>query len=129
VKDCEGTFRKVTYRIIDGKRNGRDTFPLEPCERIWENITAGENHKYEMRLEAGQPLRVEVDGDLDLVLVLSGPDSKELIVVEDLNGSDELGISWTAEVSGTYRLEVRPLKKNSVSGRYDISMQPRPFAR
>ena len=130
VKDCEDNFREVTYKIIDGKRNGREALLLEPCQRIWENVTAGESHNYEMRLEAGQPLRVEVEGDLDLMLVLSGPDSKVLLVVEDLNESGEHGISWTAEVTGTYRLEVRPLKKNPVSGRYDISMQqPRPNAR
>jgi hypothetical protein len=75
-------------------------------------------------------LRVEVDGDLDLVLALSGPDGKVLLVVKDLVESDEHGISWTAEVTGTYRLEVRPLKKHPVSGRYDISMQqPRNTAR
>lgn len=66
---------------------------------------------------------MEVEGDLDLVLVLSGPDSKLLLVVEDLKESDEHGISRTAEVTGIYRLELRPLKKNPVSGRYDISMQ------
>jgi hypothetical protein len=130
VKDCEGNFREVTYKIIDGKRNGGDTLLLEPCQLIWENIVAGESHNYEMRLEAGQPLRVEVDGDLDLVLALSGPDGKVLLVVKDLVESDEHGISWTAEVTGTYRLEVRPLKKHPVSGRYDISMQqPRNTAR
>ena len=130
VKDCEGNFREVTYKIIEGKRNGKDTLLLEPCQSIWENIIAGENHNYEMRLEAGQSCRVEVVGDLDLVLVLSGPDSKVLLVVEDRNESDEHGISWTAEVRGTYRLEVKPLRKNQVAGRYDISMgQPRPIAR
>jgi len=130
VKDCEGNFRKVTYKIIDGKRNGKDTLLLEPCQRIWENIAAGESHNYEMRLEAGQTLRVDVDGDLDLVLVLSGPDDKLLLVVEDLNDSDEHGISWTAKVAGTYRLEVRPKKEQPVSGRYDISMQqPHPLAK
>jgi len=123
VKDCEGNFHKVTTRIIDGKRNGKVAVLIEPCQRITENIAAGETHHYEMRLEAGQPLRVEVDGELDLELVLSGPDGKVLVVVQDLNESDEHGISWTAEVTGTYRLEVRPLKKNPASGRYDISMQ------
>jgi hypothetical protein len=123
LKDCDGNFRKVKYKIIDGKRNGKDTFPLEPCQRITEDIAAVESHNYEMRLEMGQALRVEVDGDLDLVLALSGPDGKLLLVVEDLNESDEHGISWTTEVAGTYRLEVRPKKKHPVSGRYDISMQ------
>ena len=79
-----------------------------------------------MRLEAGQSLRVEVAGNLDLVLALSGPDSKLLLVVEDLKEGDEQGISWTAEVTGTYRLEVRPLKENPVPGRYDISMHELP---
>jgi len=130
VKDCEGNFRKVRYKLVDGKRNGKDTLLLEPCQRVWENIVAGESHNYEVRLEAGQTARVEVDGDLDLVLVLSGPDSKVLFVVEDLNESDEHGISWTAEATGTYRLEVRPKKEHPVSGRYDISMeQPRNLAR
>ncbi|HKA17230.1 MAG TPA: hypothetical protein VKN18_02845 [Blastocatellia bacterium] len=130
LKDCEGNFRKVKYKIIDGKRDGKDTLPLEPCQRIWEDIVDGESHNYEMRLEAGQHLRVEVYGDLDLVLALSGPDGKLLLVVEDLNESDEHGISWTPEVTGTYRLEVRPLKKKPVAGRYDISMQQlRPIAR
>ena len=130
LKDCEGNFRKVTYKIIDGKRNGNDTLPLEPCEQITENIVAGESHRYKMRLDAGQALRVEVDGDLDLVLALSGPDGKLLLAVDALSESDEHGISWTAEVQGTYRLEVRPKKKHLVSGRYDITMkQPRNITR
>jgi len=130
LKDCEGNFREVTYKIIDGKRNGNDTLPLEPCQQITETIVAGEGHRYKMQLDAGQALRVEVDGDLDLVLALSGPDGKLLLVVDDLNESDEHGISWTAEAPGTYRLEVRPRKKHPVSGRYDITMkQPRNIAR
>jgi hypothetical protein len=122
-KDCDGNFQQVTVKIIDGKREGKDIVTLEPCKQITQDIAKGQAYYYELRLRAGQLLRIEFWGDVDLVMTLWDPDGDKRTVVESTSEGELRGLSWTAESSGIYRVEVRPMQGEPSSGRYYLTLE------
>lgn len=121
LKDCDGNFKEVTSKIIDGKRDGKDTLTLEPCNRLTQNIAGEQVHNYEIRLEAYQSLRLYLEtGNIDLVFALIGPQGERLEVRELTGDHDTAEISLVAEISGIYRVEVRTKTGRPAAGLYFI---------
>ena len=130
LKDCDGDFREVTSKIIDGRRDGKDTLTLEPCNRLTQNITGDQVDNYEIRLEASQSLLLWIEtGNIDLMIALIGPGGETLAVREvTTGGRDSAKISLVAKSSGIYRAEVRSTKGRPDAGLYFIWLEePRPI--
>ena len=94
---------------------------LEPGHPVEKRIAGGESHSYSVGMIAGQFLRAVIDQrGIDVTVTLSAPDGKELLVIDSPNGEEgPEPISWIAEVSGNYRIEVRPGDKQAKAGRYE----------
>lgn len=89
-------------------------------------MRGGEQHTYQVRLNAGQYARVVVEQKgIDVVLALLGADGKPLLEVDN-NLSGTRGtevVSLLAEVSDVYVFTVRSLEKGASAGRYDVRIE------
>jgi len=101
-------------------------YTLTVDQPVAREMRGGEEHKYEVRLSAGQHARVVVEQKgIDVVLALLGADGKPLLEVDNnLSGTRGLEIvSLVADVSAAYRLNVRSLEKGASAGRYEIRLE------
>jgi CHAT domain-containing protein/Flp pilus assembly protein TadD len=98
---------------------------LREGEVIEKAISAGESHHYELTLPAGHFVRLTIDQrGIDLVEVITAPDGQKLAEVDGpsgMNGPERVFI--LAEHTGSYRVEVRPLIKQTTPGRYILRIQ------
>jgi len=124
LKNCDGVFREITSKIIDGKRDGKDILGLEPCNRLSQTIAEGQIDKYEIRLEASQSLLFWIEtGNIDLMITLIGPEGETLVIRELTCEQDSTKISLVAKSSGIYRAEVRSAKEHTDAGLYFIWLE------
>src|SRR5262249_21531653 len=100
-----------------------DGIPLEKGKPIEREIAAGQTEQYRITLAEGEYVWVVVEQkDMDVVVVLLGPDGKKLDEVDSQNirqGTEIL--SFIATLSGSYRVEVHP-PKEAAAGRYEIKL-------
>jgi len=93
---------------------------------VTREMRGGEQHTYQLNLNAGQHARVVVEQKgIDVVLSLSGADGKPLLEVDNnLSGTRGMEIvSLVADVTSNYVLSVRSLEKNASAGRYEIRIE------
>ena len=101
-------------------------YPLAIGEPVAREMRGGEEHAYQINLNAGEYARVMVEQKgIDVVLALFGADGKPLVEVDNnLSGTRGLEtVSLIAEASGVYRLNVRSLEKGATAGRYEIRIE------
>ncbi len=111
---------------------GQETTPvtdirlLELKKPIERTITTGEVHLYRAEVIGGQVLDVLVEQrGIDVVVVVTAPDGKELVEVDSPNGSQgPEAVLLIAEATGGYIIKVRPLEKGA-SGHYTITFNDR----
>ena len=98
---------------------------LGPDEQIERPLATGQVHTYRLTLAADQYLHVIVlQHGIDVVVKLSGPDGAQLVETDSLNGTQgPEHLFWIAAQGGTYRLEVHPLNKPAIAGRYEVRTQ------
>ena len=98
---------------------------LEPGDGRERDLAAGQPQAYEIGLAAGQLLHAVVaPKGIDVAVSLSGPDERELLVV-DLS-PDHLTsetVMTVAETDGRYRIVVRPVVEGAPAGRYVIRLE------
>lgn len=97
---------------------------LESGKPIEREIAGGETHTYQIKLAAGQFMRVLVEQkSIDIALALVGPDGKQLI---DSDLANTLGarkpLSFEAKVSGDYRVVVRTNGAATLRGAYQVRL-------
>jgi len=94
----------------------------QPIER---ELAGGALHSYAVSLAAGQFMFAAVDQrGIDLAVTVLGPDGEQVGWFDTPNGSYGIeGVGVEAEVSGTYRLEVRPFSEGAEPGRYEIVLE------
>jgi len=93
---------------------------------VAREMRGGEQHKYQVRLDAGQYARIVVDQKgIDVVLALLGTDGKSLLEVDNnLSGTRGMEVvSLVAEVSGVYLFNVRSLEKGASTGQYEVRIE------
>ena len=93
---------------------------------IAREMRGGEEHAYQVTLNAGQHARVVLEQKgIDVVLALVGADGKPLLEVDNnLSGTRGVEvISLVAEATGAYVLKVRSLEKDASIGRYEIRIK------
>ncbi|MBA2734144.1 MAG: CHAT domain-containing protein [Acidobacteria bacterium] len=105
-----------------------DARTLEPGKTFEREIKPGERHSYLLRCEAGQLTEINVEySGTNVGVALFGVDGQLILNVnnvDDAEGSKQLSV--LADVSGVYRLDVRPLGRRLEPGRYEMNVsQPR----
>jgi CHAT domain-containing protein/tetratricopeptide (TPR) repeat protein len=99
--------------------------PLAPDQPVERPLASGEAHVYLIDLQAGQYLRVGVtQRGVNISLKLFGPEQQQLAQVNNENNVKGVEtITLVAELRGSYRLEVLPLKQGPVRGQYLIKIE------
>jgi CHAT domain-containing protein/Tfp pilus assembly protein PilF len=108
-----------------GASGERDVHVLEPGKPIKRDLVGGQEHIYQIRLSAGQFLRVMVEqSGIDVAVVVAGPDGKWVMEFdyESMSQGQEQ-VSWVAELGGGYRLIVKPRHRGAPAGRYGIRIE------
>ena len=93
---------------------------------VVREMRGGEQHTYQVSLNAGQYARIVVEQKgIDVVLALSGADGKPLVEVDNnLSGTRGMeAVSLVADVSGSYVVNVRSLEKGASAGRYELRIE------
>src|SRR6266540_3062799 len=114
-----------------GAGDNQDVRVLEPGAPIKRELAGSQQQSYRIKLSAGQFLKVIVEQQgIDVVVLLSGPDGKqgsqgnqnwEFNTESRLRGQEEAPL--VAEVTGEYRLTVRPAQKDARAGGYEIRIE------
>lgn len=93
-----------------------------PGQLIRQELSSGKSQSYHISLTAGQYARALFDlSNLEARVALYGPGAQTLAETNSRqNGPTPLSI--LAEASGTYRLEVRSLEKDSATGCYEAQV-------
>lgn len=100
--------------------------PLTVGQPVAREMRASEQHAYEVKLSAGEYVRITVEQKgIDVVLALFGADGKPLLEVDNnLSGTRGMEVvSLVAEVSGSYLFNVRSLEKGASPGRYEVRIE------
>ena len=100
----------------------RDVRMIDPGQPIKRKIGNGEYHYYRIMLRSDQYFRLVVDQrGIDVSVKLYQPDGKLVAESSRLNGAyGPETISWIAENSGFYKLEVRPAKTDQIPQYYEV---------
>ena len=92
----------------------------EPIDRV---LPAGERHSYKIILNTGQYLQLRITrSGTELATTLYAPDGQKLSQ-STCRENGPRPVSAIAEVSGTYRLEVRSLENDPAPGRYQVKVE------
>ena len=90
---------------------------------VAREMRGGEQHTYQVKLNAGQYARIVVEQKgIDVVVALLGADGKTTLEVDNnLSGTRGMEVvSLLADVSGVYVFNVRSLEKGASAGRYEV---------
>jgi len=95
---------------------------LAPGQSVEDTLKGGDTRACRVALQAGDFLHVVADQKgIDVVLAISGPDGKDVGLMDSLNGSfGPENVSMIAAGAGMYRIEVRSFDKKAVPGQFDI---------
>ncbi len=97
--------------------------PLTPVEPLQRQLVAGESHSYQLALVSGQYLRILIEpSGLNAGASIFAPGNRK-IAEFDCRQNKSTPYSIVAEVTGTYHLDIRSLKINSESGRYQLRIE------
>jgi CHAT domain-containing protein/Tfp pilus assembly protein PilF len=103
----------------------REASLLEPGKAIKRILTSADRHIYQIRLSAGQFLKVVVEQQgIDVVAQLSGPGGERIAEFDGEGSSRGRELVWfVAEAEGVYRLTVRSKRKNAPTAGYEIRIE------
>lgn len=104
--------------------NDADIRTLKLGEPIERELAGGQSHTYQVTLSKDQYLNTVVEQrGIDVVVTLFGPDGKQIFEFDSelrIQGLEK--ISQVAEVSGSFQLMVRAIRKEVSAGRYEIRL-------
>ena len=109
----------ATFRPAQSEPDVRRLEPGRPVER---ELTGGQSHSYQLTLAADQYLLVVVEQrGIDVVVQLLGPDDKQVMEFDsEIRPYGQEPVGQVADVSGTYRLNLRASQEGAQAGRYEI---------
>ena len=117
-------FRLATAAMAGAAPSRQDTTvrSLEPGRPIARELRPSESHVYDVAVAAGQYAGITVtQRDIDVVLNLLSPDGRPVAETDAATGSQgSETLRWIADMTGVYRVEVRPLSHQIRAGRYEI---------
>ncbi len=120
-----GALRATGSQASDPAKVQGGSQALEPGARIEREIAGSDRHRYHLAVAAGQFVHIVVEQrGCDVVVTLYAPDGRELLEVDSPTGAQgSESVTFIADVSGTYRIEVRPFEKEASPGRYEIRIE------
>jgi CHAT domain-containing protein/Tfp pilus assembly protein PilF len=106
----------------DGASDEKEVGVLEPGKSIKRELAGGQQHVYQIRLSADQFLKTIVEQDgINVVVQVLGPAGKQIREFDsEIRNHGQESASLLAEVTGDYRLIVRPKDQEAPPGRYEI---------
>ncbi|MDQ3665496.1 MAG: hypothetical protein M3410_02660, partial [Acidobacteriota bacterium] len=111
-------------KLSHAAQDGKDVRALVPGIRIERELAQGETHSYSITLTRGQYARLVIEQrGVNVGVKLFAPGDRLLTEVNNWNVGLAEAISLVAEVSGEYRVEVRPIEKDAASGRYELEIE------
>jgi Tfp pilus assembly protein PilF len=113
-------------RDAGNKADGeKEALLLEPGKAIKRILAGADSHTYQIRLSAGQFVKVIVDQQgIDVVAQLSGPSGEQIIRFDgEVSSRGQELAPFVAEAAGVYRLTVRPKRKNAPTAGYEIRIE------
>jgi CHAT domain-containing protein/Tfp pilus assembly protein PilF len=98
---------------------------LEPGKPIKRELAGGHNHTYQIRLSAGQFLKVIIEQQgIDVVARLVGPDGEQIMEFDsERRPRGQETVEHVAEAEGDYRLVVQPRQKAASADAYEIRIE------
>jgi CHAT domain-containing protein/Tfp pilus assembly protein PilF len=121
--------KSYTNRIAIVKQNSEqiksNINSLEQGKVVKQELKNGETHYYSINLTSDQFLHVVAEQNgIDVTLVLVNPENKEVAEADSQNGNiGTESIYWIAELAGDYKLQVRSLDGETISGRYELTIK------
>jgi CHAT domain-containing protein/uncharacterized protein HemY len=118
----------------EGPARGDDDISLlKPGSVLERELSTGQSHAYSMTLEAGQYVRFSLDQrgiETGMTIYAPGGQQQETALAS-INCRRNLParLSIVTRLSGTYRLTIRSLEKDSINGRYELQVEERRGAR
>ncbi|MCI0621022.1 MAG: CHAT domain-containing tetratricopeptide repeat protein [Acidobacteria bacterium] len=110
---------------LPGQVAAADVRALIPGAAVERQLEGGRSHTYEVALNAGQFIEIVVNQQgLDVVVTMNGADGEQLAEVDGPNamhGPERL--AHIAEVTGIYKLVVRPYRDTAPLGRYQLRIE------
>ena len=103
---------------------GETAGALYPNRGIERRLSGNQAHTYQIALKPGQFIHVVVNQKgIDVVLTPIDPNGRRLVEIDrwsDLQGPES--VSWIAESSGVYKLEIRAARKEAPRGTYQAKI-------
>lgn len=100
------------------------TIVLEPGKTIEQQLADDQSAEYRFTVPAGNYAKVLVDQQsINLAVTLFGPDGKELFASDSSEIGESESADFIAEISGTYRLQLRASEPHALSGRYTVTLK------
>jgi len=107
--------------------NATDVTPLAAGTTIEREISGGQTQSFLVGLRQGQFLRaVATSHDIDVAVMLYGPDGQKLLNVDLLKYPSPEPLSFEAENTGDYRLDIHADAAPIVRGRYALVSEIKP---
>ncbi len=103
----------------------KEALPLEPGKAINRILAGADSHTYQIRLSAGQFVKVIVEQQgIDVVAELSWPGAEHIAEFDGEVRSRGQELVWFVAVAeGAYRLKVRATQKNAPTAGYEIRIE------
>jgi CHAT domain-containing protein/uncharacterized protein HemY len=109
--------------------HAQEASELEPNQPVERQIAGGESQTYEIRLSAGQFMRITAEQKaIDVTLTLAAPDGKQLIEMNLTGAGGVESLSAEAPVTGAYRLTLRAAGSAALAGSYQARLDVKPSA-
>ena len=103
-----------------------DPLTLVPDHGVEREIAGGESHTYQIKLTAGQFMRVVVEPKgIDLSVTLTALSGKQGLAVDVVRSGALESLSAEAEAGGDYRLAVRALGMGALTGSHRLQLEVR----
>jgi CHAT domain-containing protein len=109
----------------NSSQNENGARPLDAGKPIERELAGGQKHSYTITLESGQYSQLVVaQKGIDVIVTLFDPAGKKLIEVNDTiyGAYQPERLSFVADTSGGYRLEIRAAQIDTVAGRYELKL-------
>lgn len=106
----------------NSSQESKEVRQIEYGKPIERELAGDKSHFYQMELSKGQYLNLVVEQKgIDVVVILTAPDGKQLIEMDTPNGSSgSEEIRAIIEADGAYQLEIRSLEKDAKAGKYEV---------
>lgn len=103
----------------------KETQVLTSGRVVIGEMTGGDVHAYQLKLDAGQFAHVSVvQRGIDVVVRMYGPNDEQLDEVDGPSGMQATeAVYLIAEADGNYRVEVRSLEGTAGRGKYEITVE------